>query len=92
MKRAINDKEALEKTRLANRRGGFHKNPEYTPGSGSASLTRMEVGAPGYCPESDRFDTDSAAAEKMLRDEQVKYQQTLNDTKRIKGMIREEER
>jgi hypothetical protein len=92
MKRALNDKESLEKTRLANRKGGHFKAEPFVPGVGSASLTRMEHGAPGYCPESDRFDTDSAAAEKLIRDARIIHDQEINDKKRMKAVEREEER
>merc|ERR1719326_2270764 len=55
------DKEGIEKQRLKERKGGFHKYTEFK------AVTGSEPGQPGYSTEAARFDTDVVGAEQRRR-------------------------
>jgi len=55
------DKEGIEKQRLKERKGGFHKYTEFK------AVTGSEPGEPGYATEAGRFDTDAVGAEQRRR-------------------------
>lgn len=55
------DKEGIEKQRLKERKGGFHKYTEFK------AVTGSEPGEPGYSTEAGRFDTDAVGAEQRRR-------------------------
>lgn len=57
------DKEGIEKQRLKERKGGFHKYTEFK------AVTGSEPGEPGYSSEANRFDSDAVGAEQRRRKE-----------------------
>lgn len=78
------DKEALEKGRLEQRREGFQRYVN------NGSIVGMDPNATGYCPEAERFDTDSAYQEKTERDAAVRRKVERWDSKRT-ALIESEE-
>lgn len=64
-RRAVLDKESLEKARLAQRVGGFERYED--PGSVAGSAAG--AASAGYMPESERFITDVAGEAKLQREE-----------------------
>merc|ERR1711907_19170 len=67
-KKALNDKESIEKQRLRERREEyFHFEEPNARKEGGVSAAG--VGTVGWCAEADRFNTDSAHSEKMAQQE-----------------------
>merc|ERR1712166_708435 len=90
-RKAANDKESIEKQRLADRREEFFHFEAPVPrndGGVSAALP----GSIGWIPESDRFNTDSAFQLKVQQDEERQHLETFYDARRDAGVRREEGR
>mmetsp|Transcript_6894 Transcript_6894/g.16429 ORF Transcript_6894/g.16429 Transcript_6894/m.16429 type:complete len:225 (-) Transcript_6894:71-745(-) len=86
-RRQLADKETLEKSRLRERTGGYHKYIDYGKG-----LTSQQPGSAGYIPEADRFHTDVAGEEKLLRDARVARGEQIISARREANAAREGER
>jgi len=79
------DKEGIEKQRLKERKGGFHKYTEFK------AVTGSEPGEPGYATEAGRFDTDAVGAEQRRR-KQVQAAYDSRIQARHKNYLDREER
>jgi len=85
-RRAVLDKESLEKSRLAERREGHQRfQADY-------KVTGDTEGAPGFITEADRFYTDTAGMEKMKRDVDLQSKQQNYMNKRSQATDREDKR
>lgn len=80
------DKEGIEKQRLKERKGGFHKYTEFK------AVTGSEPGEPGYSSEAARFDTDASAAEQRRRKKVKAAYDTRIQARYNNGIVREERR
>ena len=83
---AARDKTALEKARLAARRGGHYRY------DGSDNPLALDENAPGYLPDSERFVRDVAGEQRAQRLQGVVKRETNWDTKRETLYAREEGR
>merc|ERR1719198_754103 len=80
------DKEGIEKQRLKERKGGFHKYTEFK------AVTGSEPGEPGYSSEAARFDTDALAAEQRRRKKVKAAYDSRIKARYDNGIAREERR
>lgn len=80
------NKESLEKQRLAERKGGYHKYEVIK------AVTEYEEGTVGFVPESGRFDTDTVGEEWRRRKAKHERSQRIYNQKREENVVREEER
>merc|ERR1719326_382509 len=80
------DKEGIEKQRLKERKGGFHKYTEFK------AVTGSEPGEPGYSSEAARFDTDALAAEQRRRQQVMASYNSRIKARRVNAVAREERR
>merc|ERR1711988_1861422 len=90
-KKAMNDKESIEKQRLRERREEYFHFEEPVPrneGGVSASVPHTV----GWVPEADRFNTDSAYAEKMAQKQRREEEERFWDARRDANVRREETR
>jgi len=85
-RRAVLDKESLEKSRLAERREGHQRFEAHYKVTGDTE------GAPGYITEADRFYTDTAGTEKMKRDEYLRAKEMNYVNRRNQATEREDRR
>merc|ERR1711939_933145 len=77
-KKAMNDKESIEKQRLRERREEFFHFEE--PNARDAGgVSAAGPGTVGWVPESDRFNKDSAHAEKMAQKERREAEENFWD-------------
>lgn len=83
---AQTNKESLEKQRLVERKGGFHKYEKIE------AVTQYEAGTVGYMPEAGRFDTDTVGEEWRRRKAAHERAQQVYSAKREEAVVREEER
>ena len=81
------DKETLEKSRLRERTGGYHKYIDY-----GTNLTAQDPSSVGFMSEADRFHTDTAGEEKLARDARVERRHDQYIQKRAVNAEREDER
>ncbi|CAK4441610.1 unnamed protein product [Aphanomyces euteiches] len=88
-RKAVRDKETWEKDRLRARKEGFVRID--TSISGSA-MTVQAAGSQGYMSDADRFHTDVAGEEKVLRESRIARHQMTYDTRRRSNQLREEHR
>merc|ERR1712023_23324 len=90
-KKAMNDKESIEKQRLRERREEyFHFEEPNSRADGGVSA--MAPGTIGWVPEADRFSTDSAYAEKMEQKKRREAEEHFWDARREANVRREEQR
>merc|ERR1711939_1201226 len=90
-KKAMNDKESIEKQRLRERREEyFHFEEPIARKNGGVSA--MAPGTVGWVPEADRFNTDSAYAEKMDQKGRREAEEHFWDARREANVRREESR
>merc|ERR1719198_507708 len=80
------DKEGIEKQRLKERKGGFHKYTEFK------AVTGSEPGEPGYSSEAARFDTDAVGAEQRRKQKNMAAYNSMIDARKVKHVAREERR
>ena len=80
------DKESLEKQRLVERKGGYHKYEKIK------AVTEYEAGTVGFMPESGRFDTDTVGEEWRRRQAKIERAQQIYNNKRQENIVREEHR
>ncbi|KDO21736.1 hypothetical protein SPRG_13152 [Saprolegnia parasitica CBS 223.65] len=88
-RKAVRDKETLEKDRLKARKEGFIRVD--TSISGSA-MTVQAPGSQGFMSDADRFHTDVAGEEKVLRESRHAKHQLVYDHKRRDNQLREDQR
>lgn len=87
----MNDKESIEKQRLRERREEyFHFEEPLSRAQGGVGAAGP--GTVGWIPEADRFQTDSAFAEKMNQQAEQQKQEQFWDARRDAGVRREEQR
>merc|ERR1711977_799559 len=80
-KKAMNDKESIEKQRLRERREEyFHFEEPLSRDQGGVGAAGP--GTVGWIPEADRFQTDSALAEKMDQQRQRQNEERFWDARR----------
>merc|ERR1711988_724310 len=90
-KKAMNDKESIEKQRLRERREEyFHFEEPIQRNEGGVSAAGK--GTVGWIPEADRFNTDSAYAEKMEQKKRREEEERFWDARREANVHREETR
>merc|ERR1711959_402547 len=90
-KKAMNAKESIEKQRLRERREEyFHFEEPNDRKAGGVSA--MAPGTVGWVPEADRFNTDSAYAEKMDQKARREVEEQFWDARREANVRREETR
>merc|ERR1711912_53285 len=90
-KKAMNDKESIEKQRLRERREEyFHFEEPLSRAQGGVGA--VEPHTVGWIPEADRFNTDSAFAEKMEQQDRRKKEEHFWDARRESNVRREENR
>merc|ERR1712205_136489 len=90
-KKAMNDKESIEKQRLRERREEyFHFEEPNARKAGGVSAAG--VGTVGWIPEAARFNTDSAHSEKMAQAERRQEEERFWDARREANVHREEKR
>ncbi|OQS05726.1 hypothetical protein THRCLA_02173 [Thraustotheca clavata] len=88
-RKAVRDKETWEKDRLKARKEGYVRID--TSISGSA-MTVQAPGSQGFMSDADRFHTDVAGEEKVVRESRMAKHQMVYDNKRQNNQIREEQR
>merc|ERR1712093_144892 len=90
-KKAMNDKESIEKQRLRERREEFFHFEE--PNARAAGgVSAAGVGSVGWIPEADRFNTDSAHMEKQEQAGRREDEERFWDARRDANVRREEQR
>merc|ERR1712216_55919 len=90
-KKAMNDKESIEKQRLRERREEFFHFEE--PNARKAGgVSAAGVGSVGWIPEAERFNTDSAHSEKVAQNERRQAEEKFWDARREANVHREEKR
>merc|ERR1711959_220888 len=90
-KKAMNDKESIEKQRLRERREEyFHFEEPNARKAGGVSAAG--VGTVGWIPEAERFNTDSAHSEKVAQNERRQAEEKFWDARREASVHREEQR
>jgi hypothetical protein len=82
-RQAQTNKESLEKQRLVERKGGFHKYEKVE------AVTQCEEGTVGFMPESGRFDTDTVGEAWLQRKSAYKRRQEIDALKRAEHAKRE---
>lgn len=80
------NKESLEKQRLVERKGGYHKYEKIE------AVTQYEAGTVGFMPEAGRFDTDTVGEEWRKRQAANERAKQIYEAKRQQNVVREEER
>lgn len=91
-RRALKDKVALEQGRIMSRTGyQARMHQKYAP-THSSQLTSSEPGSVGFLSDADRFHSDTAGEEKLLRDRAVTRRRQVIETLRKRAMDREEQR
>jgi len=80
------DKEGIEKQRLKERKGGFHKYTEFK------AVTGSEPGEPGYSSEAARFDTDAVGAEQRRKKQMIAAYDSMINARKDKHLAREDRR
>ncbi|RHY15912.1 hypothetical protein DYB36_009719 [Aphanomyces astaci] len=88
-RKAVRDKETWEKDRLRARKEGYIRVD--TSISGSA-MTVQAAGSQGYMSDADRFHTDVAGEEKVVRESRIAKHQMSYDTRRRDNQVREDQR
>ena len=83
---AQTNKESLEKQRLVERKGGYHKYEKIE------AVTQYEQGTVGFMPEAGRFDTDTVGEEWRRRQAAQQRTQQIYQAKRGEAVAREERR
>jgi len=96
-RRAIQDKESLEKDRLKHRFGGKDSKATRAQDFSDSSHTHttMHPQAQGYCPDAQRFicgGFDVAGEEKVRREQHVVHQHHVDERRREATAVREETR
>jgi len=87
----MNDKESIEKQRLRERREEyFHFEEPLSRAQGGVGAAGP--GTVGWIPEADRFNTDSAMAEKQDQSHRRQAEERFWDARRDAGVVREEQR
>eukprot|EP00762_Andalucia_godoyi_P002387 ANDGO_02701.mRNA.1 hypothetical protein SPRG_13152 len=86
-RRALSNKDLLEKQRLANRREGFSRYHASTQ-----PIMVPDAVAAGYLPDADRFHSDTAGEEKRRREAQLQKKQVQMDATRQGRVQKEEDR
>merc|ERR1719198_2080183 len=75
------DKEGIEKQRLKERKGGFHKYTEFK------AVTGSEPGEPGYSSEAARFDTDAVGAEQRRKKQMMAAYDSMINARKDKHLV-----
>merc|ERR1712196_85726 len=90
-KKAMNDKESIEKQRLRERREEYFHFEEPIPRN-QGGVSASAPGTVGWTAEADRFNTDSAYMEKMEQKKRREEEEHFWDARRDANVRREEER
>jgi len=90
-KKAMNDKESIEKQRLRERREEFFHFEEPNDRA-EGGVSAAGVGSVGWIPEADRFNTDSAYMEKLEQARRREAEEKFYDARRDASVVREEAR
>ena len=88
-RRAVCDKESLEKERLSQRKEGFVR---IDPSVAGHAMTEFHSSAPGFMADADRFHTDAAGEARLERMVDSSRRQKIVEQKRYDGLVKDEAR
>ena len=83
------DKELWEKDRLSRRKEGFVRIDTSVTGQ---AMTSYDPSAQGFLPDADRFHSDTAGEERMLREDRAMRKRMAIDKKRFDSIQKDEAR